>query len=113
MKTIYTAIAILGMTALFGMYLLSLVLRNKETPKGVAMIHGTFAVIGLVLLIVYCTGNKSGPLVSIVVFSMAAFGGLIMFYIKSTGKKIPKWLGIAHGLTAVIGFSLLIWFACC
>ena len=113
MGTIYSAIAILGMTAILGMYLLSLVLRNKTTPKGVSIMHGLFAVTGLVLLIVYCLGNNPGPLESIIVFSIAALGGFILIYKDITGQKIPKWLGIVHGLTAVTGYILLLCFAFC
>lgn len=101
------------MTAILGMYLLSLVLRNKQTPKGATIIHGLFAVIGLALLIIYCFGNNPGPLVSIIVFSIAALGGGILAYKDITGRRIPKWLGIVHGLTAVTGFVFLLVFACC
>ncbi len=110
---IYTAIAIFGMTAILGMYLLSFVLRDKETPKAISMTHGVFAVTGLVLLIVYCFGDSPGPIASIVVFSIAAIGGFILIYKDITGQKIPKWLGIVHGVTAVVGFAFLIVFACC
>ncbi|MBK5284918.1 MAG: hypothetical protein JJE25_05915 [Bacteroidia bacterium] len=111
MGTIYSAIAIFGMTAILGMYLLSLVLRNKQTPKGVAILHGLFAVTGLVLLIIYCFGNGPGPWVSVIVFTIAALGGFILVYKDITGRKVPKWLGIVHGLTAVAGFALLLVFA--
>lgn len=113
MGIIYSAIAILGITAILGMYLLSLVLRDKETPKGMAIIHGLFAVAGLVLLINYCLGNETGPLVSIIAFSIAAMGGFILIYTDITGRKIPKWLGIVHGLTAITGYAFLLWFAFC
>lgn len=113
MKTIYTAITIFSMTAILGLYLLSLVLRDKETPKMVAFIHGLFAVTGLILLIAYYNGNETGPLVSTIVFSIAALGGLILIYKDLTGNKVPKWLGILHGLTAVTGFIFLLCFAFC
>jgi len=113
MKIIYAAITIFGMAAILGTYLLSLVLRNRETSKPAAIVHGLFAITGLILLIVYSKGNEGSPIVSIVVFTIAAMGGLILVYKDLTGKKIPKWLGIAHGLTAVIGFAFLILFACC
>jgi len=113
MNIIYAAITIFGMAAILGIYLLSLVLRDRQTHKAAAIIHGLFAVTGLILLITYCKGNEQSPLVSIVVFAIAAMGGLILAYKDMTGKKIPKWLGVAHGLTAVIGFSFLIFFACC
>ena len=111
MGTIYAAVAIFGMTAIFGMYLLSLILRTKATPKGVTIIHGVLAVVALVLLIIYCVGHKPGPWVSIIVFSIAATGGLILNYRNITGKTVPKWLGIGHGLIAITGFALLLWFA--
>lgn len=110
MNTIYTAIAIFSLTAILGMYLLSLVLLDKETPKIVSMVHGLFAVTGLILLITYLYGNDTGPLVSIIIFSIAAFWGLILIYKDVTGKKIPKWLGIAHVLTAVVGYVFLLCF---
>jgi hypothetical protein len=113
MDIICTAITILSMTALLGIYLLSLVLRNKETPKAAALLHGLFAVTGLLLLISYSNGSEQSPLVSIVVFVIAALGGLVLFYKDVTGKQIPKWLAVVHGLTALIGFVFLVLFACC
>lgn len=111
MTTIYSAIAIFGLTAILGMYLLSLVLRTKSTPKGVAIIHGLLAVIALVLVIVYCVGNPAGPAASLIVFIIAALGGLVLGYRDFTGKSVPKWLALLHGSAAIIGFVLLLWFA--
>lgn len=111
MATLYAAIAILGMTAIFGMYLLSLVLRSKSTPKGVTIIHGLLAVVAVVLLLVYSFGHKPGAWVSIIVFLLAASSGFILNYRDITGKSVPKWLGIVHGLTAIAGFVLLLYFA--
>ena len=110
---IYSIIAIFGITAVIGMYLLSLVLRDKETPKGAAIIHGLFAVIGLVLLINYCLGNETGPLVSSIVLFIAAMEGFLLIYIDITGRKIPKWLSTMHGLTTIAGYAFLLWFAFC
>lgn len=111
MGIIYTAIAIFGMTAIFGMYLLSLIFRAKSTPKGVTIIHGLLSVVALILLIVYCVGHNPGPWVSITVFLVAASGGFIMNYRDITGKSVPIWLGIVHGLAAIAGFALLLYFA--
>lgn len=111
MEITYGAIAIFGMVAIMGMYLLSLILRNKGTPKAVTLIHGLFAGLGLLLLIVYCLGNQTGPLVSIVIFCLAALSGVILNYKDLTGKKVPKWLAIVHGLVAMIGFAFLLVFA--
>jgi len=101
------------MTAILGIYLISFVLRNQQTPKAVAILHGLFAVTGLVLLISYSNGSEPSPIVSIVVFVIAALGGLILIYKDVIEKQVPKWLAITHGLTAVIGFAFLVLFACC
>lgn len=91
--------------------MLSLVLREQKTPKVVALLHGAFAVTGLVLLVVYYTRNDVRPLTSIIVFAVAALGGLVLFYTDITGKPIPKWLAVGHGLIALTGFALLLAFA--
>jgi hypothetical protein len=112
MPFIHSAIVIFGLTAMVGMYLLSLILRNKTTPKGVSMLHGFFAITGLIILIVYAYLNPPGPLPSIVSFGLAAMGGLFLVYRDVTGKPIPKWLGIVHGFIAITGYILLILYAC-
>ncbi|MBC7865294.1 MAG: hypothetical protein IAF38_20125 [Bacteroidia bacterium] len=113
MGTIYAAISIFGLVAISGMYLFSLIMRNKQMPKAVTLIHGLFGGLGIVLLIVYCFNNKTGPVVSIIVFAVAAFAGVMLNYRDITGKKVPKWLAMLHGLVAVIGFAFLLVFALC
>ena len=108
---IYTAIALFSLAALLGMFLLGFVLKGKETPKAVVFTHGPLAAAGLVLLIIYAIDRSPGPLESIVLFSMAAAGGVVMLYRDITGKGIPKWLAIVHGLLAIAGFAWLLYFA--
>ena len=107
---IYTAIAFFALAAILGMILLSYVLKGKETPKGVVFTHGPLAAIGLVLLIIY-TVNNPGPVESIVLFTIAALGGVVMLVKDLSGKPIPKWLAVVHGLIAVSGFIFLLVFA--
>lgn len=108
---IYTAIALFALAAIFGMLLLSYILRSKETPKGLSLMHGVFAVVGLVLLIIYTTQNRPGPVESVVLFAIAALGGIIVFARDIMNKKVPKWLAVVHGLVAVSGFVFLLLFA--
>ncbi len=112
MEFMYSIIAIFGLTAILGMYLLSMVLRNKSTPKSVSFMHGLFAFTALILLSVYVFGHSPGPTSSLIVFIVAAMGGFILIYRDITGKSIPKWLAIGHGMIAVTGFVLLVLFAC-
>ena len=75
MIEVYAAIPVFMIAAIIGLYLLSLVLRDKATPKRVMLIHGFFAALGIVLLIIYCTRHQSSPVVSLVLFIIAATGG--------------------------------------
>lgn len=111
MTTIYVAIGFFALAALLGMYLLSFVLRGKETPKAVVFTHGPLAAIGIVLLIVYIFKGGPNPWESLILFVLAALGGAYMLFRDLTGKPIPKILAIGHGLLAVTGFVLLLVFA--
>lgn len=109
--SLYTVIALLGMGAIVGMYMLTLVLGDKRPPRVAMFIHGIFVAIGLALLIWYSMGNEPGPSGSVVILLIAALGGIVLVYKDITGKIIPKWLAVLHGLAAVIGFTLLLIFA--
>lgn len=104
------AIIFFLLAALLGLYLLSFVLQNKNTPKGVAFIHGPLAVTGLIILLLYAFFHTPKPIVSIILFILAAFGGLILIYRDLTGQSVPKWMAIGHGLIAMAGFLFLIIF---
>jgi hypothetical protein len=112
MNMLYTIIGLFALGALIGMYLLTMILRNKETPKAMVLVHGLFVVIAVIMLIIYLTKNSPGPVESLVLFIMAAVGGLVLAYRDFTGRKIPKWLAVGHGLLAVAGFVFLLVFAC-
>src|SRR4051794_39891985 len=105
-----TAILFFALAALLGLYLLSFVLQNKETPKGIAFTHGPLAATGLIILIIYAIFNQPSPIISIILFVLAALGGIMLIYRDIMGKSVPKWMAIGHGLTAVVGFIFLIIF---
>lgn len=111
MQTLYTIIGLFSLAALLGMFLLSFVLRNQKTPKIVAFIHGPLAIIALILLINYSTDHGPGLTESIVLFTMAALGGIILIIRDVTGRSVPKWLAVAHGLIAITGFIFLLVYA--
>ena len=107
---LYTTIALFALAAILGMILLSYVLRSKETPTGLMIGHGLFAVAGLVLLLNYTFTNTPGPMESTILFLIAALGGIIVMIRDVTKKPIPKWLAVVHGLVAVTGFIFLLVF---
>lgn len=95
--------------ALLGFYLISFILQNKETPKGIVFIHGPLAVIGLILLLFYALLYNPTAWVSIIIFLLAAALGFTMIYRDLTGKTLPKWLAISHGVIAFLGFAFLLY----
>jgi hypothetical protein len=112
METIYIITGLFAAAALLGVYLLTLVLTGKETQKAVTFTHGIFAATALVLLVIYAFRHNPAPVESVILFVLAALGGFVLVYKDLTGKKIPKWLAVAHGLIAVAGFIFLIVFIC-
>jgi hypothetical protein len=111
MSTLYTVIGLFALGALIGLYLLALVLQNKETPKMVAFVHGIFVAVALILLIVYGLNHPPTPVESIVLFILAALGGLVLIVRDLVGKSIPKWLAVGHGVIAIVGFIFLLVYA--
>jgi hypothetical protein len=110
METLYLVIGLFALGAILGMYVLPVVLQKKETPKFVAFIHGAFVAAALILLIIY-NSNHPGLIESIVLFVVAALGGLVLIIRDLTGKPLPKWLAVGHGLIAVAGFVFLLAYA--
>ena len=104
------ALGFFAVAALLGLYLLSMVLRDKKPSKGVAITHGLFAASGLVLLIMYPFFYEPAPILSIGLLAGAAMGGLLFLYKNMTGKPIPKWLVLGHGSVALIGVITLVVF---
>jgi hypothetical protein len=111
MSLVYTIIGLFALGAIIGIYLLALVLKDCATPRSVTFIHGLFVLIAFVLLIIYTRMNTPEPIDSLVLFSIAAVGGLVLVYKDLTGKLVPKWLALTHGLAAIGGFVFLFAFA--
>ena len=110
MNSLFAIIGLFAVGALIGIYLLTLVLQNKETSKLIAFMHGALVASALVMLIIYTINHIPSPIESLVFFVMAALGGFVLIYRDLTGKPIPKWLAVTHGLLALAGFIFLIIF---
>lgn len=104
------AIALFIIGAIFGLIVLTAVLRNRPTPKPVVLFHGLFVATALVLvLITVLTGQTDKLLVSsLVLFIIAAFGGFTLLFNDLLKKPIPKWLAVLHPLIAATGLIALI-----
>jgi hypothetical protein len=99
-------LVILIITAFLGMYLLTYVLSNKNTPKGIALIHGVGGALGIIFLAL----NVSVYPWLVLFFCLVALGGFTLIIIDLSGKKIPKLLALGHGFLAVVGILTLIYF---
>jgi len=108
---LYLSIILFAVAAALGLAILVKWLTNKDASKAVIYAHGIGAVVAFLLLIVFAVRNPTGyPKISIILFAVAAVGGLYMFIRDLYKKSSPMSLAIAHGLLAVGGFIALLFF---
>ncbi|MEO8399828.1 MAG: hypothetical protein ABI550_08460 [Ignavibacteriaceae bacterium] len=106
-----TSIILFAITAVLGIIIISKLLTNKETPKPVVFLHGAVAATALILLIIYAVNSDNSPIVSIVLFVIAALGGFILLARDLSKKPGPKGLALIHAGAAVVAFVILLIFA--
>src|SRR5262245_34827121 len=109
-----TAIILFIIAAIFGLIILTAILKNQPTPKLAVFIHGPLAAIALIIAIIYAfMMGYVQPLLltSIILFILAALGGLTLFTIDMRNKPIPKLLAVLHPILAVIALIVLIIYA--
>src|SRR5579883_733680 len=104
---IWFVVVVFILAACGGLYLLSQIVQDKFPLKAVAVIHGVVAVTGICLLGYYTYYHRSF-LTGLIVLCLAALGGLYIFSHGMLGKKIPKFLAVGHGATALIGIAILV-----
>jgi hypothetical protein len=104
------AIAFFIIAALLGLVVLTALLQDKPTPRPVVFMHGIIAGMALLMLTTYVVlGNKSPLLItSLGLFILAALGGLTMFTLNTSGKRVPKILALGHPALALTSLVLLI-----
>lgn len=107
---IIAALVAFAIAAVLGAVVLRSVLRGVPTPKGTAMLHGVFAATGLVLLIIYAIMRAPRPIVPLVLITLAAIGGFVLFRRDIEGRPLPRFVAVGHALLALIGVTLLVVF---
>lgn len=110
---LYLTIGLFALAAVMGVVLAVSIFRPApSTPKSVVVAHGLFAASALVILIYYAVKNPDNyPLVSLVLFVVAALGGFILLFNDLKSKPGPRSLVVIHALAAVVAFVLLLAFA--
>lgn len=107
-----TSIVIFAVAAILGLIVITALLKDKPTPKPVVFTHGALAAVALVLLVIFAVNNPDhSPVLSIVLFVIAALGGFVLFFRDMSKKPGPKALAVIHALAAVVGFLILLAFA--
>jgi hypothetical protein len=104
------SIALFALAAVFGLYLISRVLKGVLPPWLPVIIHGLFAATGLLLLYAaFLSGTPASGIVTIaaVLLVIAALGGFLLFSFQLRKQVPPKPVAIVHALVAVAGFLTL------
>ena len=108
MEMVYTIVGLFAFAALLGIILISFVFRGKTPPKPLAILHGLVGATALVLLVVHTINDNRIYITAIVIFTLAALGGLVLVARHLSGKPIPKGLAVIHGLAAITGYIILL-----
>lgn len=103
---LHTSAILFGVAALGGIVLAF----KKERPMALAIVHGLVAAAGLVCLIIAVLNGGAGnlPLVSLLLFVIAALGGFVLFSFHLRNRILPRGLIYTHGLLAAVAEVLLV-----
>ena len=107
---ITAAIVFFSLSSLLGLSLLLYVLKKKHPPKAMVFLDLPLSFTGMFLLSIYCAQNDPRPVESLILMLTATIIGVILVTRDLTGKSIPKWLAVSHGLIALAGFVALLMF---
>ncbi len=104
------AIVLFVIAAIFGLFILKAILKDKPTPKFFVYLHGPVAAAAILLVIIYMYTSGASPLLltSLTLFILAALGGLTLLTLDLSKKPIPKLLALLHPVIALAGLITLI-----
>lgn len=104
------AIILFIIALLLGLIILTAVLQDRPSNKTAVYLHGITVGVALLCVIIYMFIVESSPLLisSLILFILAALGGLTLFTIDIKNRPIPKMLAVLHPVIAVAGLVVLI-----
>lgn len=108
---VITAVVLISLAVILGIYLISFVLKKKKPPKGVAIIHGTLAALGILVLLIYAftTSSHHKHWDSLIIFIIAAIVGIYLFSKDIRHLQIPKWIAVVHGVIGLTGLGWILY----
>ncbi len=100
----YLIIGVFALTMMGGLYLASLIFRNKAITFSEANIHGAIALLGLVLLLYHTlTSEVQAQWLALGLLLVTALGGVYLYYNHKRGTPGPKSAVIIHAVFATAG----------
>lgn len=101
-----------AIAALGGLTLATMHIKSNRAPIPLALLHGALAATALVLLIIAVLKAQLGGLavIAIILFAIAALGGLVLFMTHLRSRPLPKPLIFIHGGVAITAFVILLLF---
>ena len=104
-----TTIILFAIAAVVGITLIVPVIKGEKPARTNVFVHGAVAATALVMLIIkYLDGRSSALQVSVILFVVAALGGLVLFTRDLQQKSLPPALALLHAGVAVAAFLILL-----
>ncbi len=109
MTSLYLPIGLFAVAALAGLIMAARLFAQKSPPMILPVLHGLFAVSGVVTLYLAIQAGGTSPyaLYALILFLAAALGGLFLISFQLRKKFPPKSIIVVHALVAVGAFGLL------
>ena len=105
------AVLLIAVAAVVGLYMAVNHFKGRTPPKaGVAILHGLLAVSGVIVLLlgVWEIGFGTAHTWALVLFAVAALGGLYLVSHHMRQRPIPNAVIVIHGLVAAVAFLVLL-----
>lgn len=83
-------------------------IQNKKIPRMNSITHGIFGLTGLSFLIITSYFYLNKLWICVVLFFVAALGGLYLFSYDLRKKKVPLRFALIHGFLASVSLFILI-----
>ncbi|USQ12720.1 hypothetical protein J2N86_08345 [Legionella lytica] len=104
------AICLFLLAATFGIAILVAILQDLPVNKIALIGHGLVAGLAIAIMVTYLIIYGIAPLLlaSLILFLLAAMGGLTLFIMGRKEMKVPKLLVFIHPLVALAGLITLV-----
>ncbi len=105
------AVLLIALAAVVGLYMAVQHFKGRTPPKpGVAILHGLLAVSGVIVLLlgVWEIGFGTAHTWALLLFGIAALGGLYLVSHHMRQRPLPSGVIVIHGLVAAIAFLVLL-----